>query len=99
MLYYDRISVSEGRDADKTGSDVSKSCNLCYLYFFKNKNFNYQPCVCDGSHNLSQRATSLNEIKIVCVENNDYRILSNMSLKESIRLLERSDLTEKFEYL
>ena len=53
----------------------------------------------DGGHNLSQRNTSLNEIKIVCVENNDYRILSNMSLKESIRLLERSDLTEKFEYL
>ena len=96
MLYYDRISVSEGIDANKTGSDVSKLCNLCYFYFFKKQNCNYELYVFDRCHGLSQRATDLNEIKIVFVKNNYYGILSNISHKESIQLLERSDLTEKF---
>ena len=93
MLYYDRIWVFDSKYPNKTGSDVSKLCDLCY--FFKNQNFKYQPYFCYGCHGLSQRATDLNETKFVCVKKNNYRILSNISCKESTQLLKRSDLTEK----
>ena len=62
MLYYNRISIVEGIDADKTGNDISKMCDTYFFYFFENKNFNYQPYVCNRCHGASQRATNLNEI-------------------------------------
>ena len=33
MLQYDRISVSEGIDIDKTGA--SKVCIICHYWYFK----------------------------------------------------------------
>ena len=99
MLYHNRVSVSEGINANKTGNDLSKLCDICYFYFFKNKTFNYEPYICNGCHGTSQKATNLNEIKVFYIKNSNYRVVSNLSCKESIWLLERSDLTEKFGYL
>ena len=53
MLYYNRISFIKGIDADKTGNDISIMYDICFFYFFKNKNFNYQPYVCKGCHGAS----------------------------------------------
>ena len=39
MLFYDRISESEGIDANHTGLGTSKECNICHFYFFKNRTF------------------------------------------------------------
>ena len=47
MLFYDRISESEGIDANDTGLDTSKECNVCHL-FLKDRNFLYQPLVYNG---------------------------------------------------
>ena len=53
MLFYDRISESEGIDANLTGMDTSKECNICHFYFFKNRNLLYQLLVCNGCHDAS----------------------------------------------
>ena len=60
MLYYKRISLSEGINTNKTGNDVSKLCDICCFYFYKNKNCNYEPYICDRCHGASQRTTNLN---------------------------------------
>ena len=39
MLYYNRISGSEGIDSNYTGLDTSKECNVCHLYSFKAETF------------------------------------------------------------
>ena len=53
MLFYDRVSLSEGIDINKNGSDISRSSYLCCFYFFKDKNFSYQPYVCDSCLELA----------------------------------------------
>ena len=50
MLEYDRIDVSEGIDMNKTSS--SKECDICHCSYFLNKNFNYEPYICIGCHDL-----------------------------------------------
>ena len=53
MLFYDRKSESESIDANRTGLDTSKECNICHFYFFKDRNFLYQPHVCNGCYDTS----------------------------------------------
>ena len=47
MLEYDRIDISERIDVNKS-SDKSKECDICHYQYFLNKNFTYQPHLCNG---------------------------------------------------
>ena len=64
MLEYDRIDLSEGIDVSKS-EDTSKKCNLCQYYYFVFKNFNYQRHTCDGCHDISTKAISMQNIAII----------------------------------
>ena len=50
MLQYDRIDISEGIDINKTSA--SKECNICHYWYFLDKNFNYDPYLCNECHDL-----------------------------------------------
>ena len=93
MLFYNRISESEGIDANRTGLDTSKECNFC---FFKDRNFLYQPHACNGCHDVSLHAISLTYFKVTLVKDNTYRVASNLLHNESYRLIESSSLNDKF---
>ena len=54
MLKYERIHISEGIDTNKL--DKSKECDICYYWYFLDKNFNYEPYLCNGSHDLMQKS-------------------------------------------
>ena len=54
MLEYDRIDVSEGVDINKI--NASKECDICHYWCFLDKNLNYEPYLCDGCHDLMQKA-------------------------------------------
>ena len=54
MLEYDRIDISEGIDINKT--NASKIVRYLSLLVFLNKNFNYEPYLCNGCHDLMQKA-------------------------------------------
>lgn len=68
MLFYKRISESEGIDPNCTGLDNSKECNICHSYFFKKRNFLYQSLICNGYHDASLRTMSLTDIKIIPIK-------------------------------
>ena len=57
ILLFDRVSVSEGIKINKNGSDILRVCYLCSFYFFKDKNFSYQPYVCDSCLELTRKVT------------------------------------------
>ena len=57
MLYYDRIDVSEGIDANKTSK--SKEWDICHYWYFLNKGFKFQPNVGNGCHDLSMMSMNL----------------------------------------
>ena len=50
MLEYDRIDISEEVDINKTNE--SKECNICHYLYFLDKNFKYEPYLCNGCHDL-----------------------------------------------
>ena len=72
MLEYDRIDISEEIDVDKTS--LSKECDICHYWYFKDIGFKYEKYLCKGCHNLMQKAMSFNNVAIVYVKENAYRI-------------------------
>ena len=105
MLFYSKITESEGIDTVeganvvRTNVESSKQCDICHFYFFKNRNFTYQPRVCYECHGAALRAQSIADIKIITTMKGTFRVVSNISHSEIVRLLETSDLDEKFGYL
>ena len=44
MLEYDRINISKGIDSNKT--NASKECKIYHYWYFLDRNFKYEPCIC-----------------------------------------------------
>ena len=71
MLEYDRIDISEGIDVNKTS--LSKECDICHYWYFKDIGFKHEPYLCNGCHDLMQKAMSFNNVAIVYVKESAYR--------------------------
>ena len=94
MLEYQRIDIPEGIDLNK--SDKSKECDICYYLYFLDKNFNYEPYLCNGCHDLMQKAISFNDVAIASIKGSDYRIhFWYMSKSDAISMLNNSCLDNK----
>ena len=72
MLEYDRIDISEGIDINRTS--ISKEYDICHFWYFKDIGFKYEPNLCNGCHNLMQKAISCNDVASVYVKGSAYRI-------------------------
>ena len=95
MLEYGRIDISKGIDLSKS-NDKSKECDICHYWYFLDKNFSYQPHVCNGCHDLMQKAMSFNDVAIVSIKDNDYRIhFWHMSKDDAISIMRNSNLIDK----
>ena len=92
MLENDRIDISEGIDTDKTSA--SKECNICHYWYFLD--INYDPYLCNGCHDLIQKAMNFKNVAIVSLKGNDYRIhFSYISKNDVITLMTNSGLIDK----
>ena len=72
MLEHDRIDISEGIDVNKT--NLSKECDICHYWYFKDVGFKYEKYLCNGCHDLIKKTMSFNNIAIVYIKRNAYRI-------------------------
>ena len=94
MLERDRIDVSEGIDVNKT--NLLKECDICHYWYFKNIGFKYEPYHCNGFHDLMQKAMRFNNVAIVYVRGNAYRIhFWYMGKDYSINIINGSNLVDK----
>ena len=94
MLEYERIDLSKGIDLNKTSK--SKKCDICHYWSFLDKNFNYEPYLCNGCHGLMQKAINFNDVAIASIKRSDYRIhFWYMSKSDAINLLNNSVLDNK----
>ena len=57
MVEYDRIDISEGIHVNKT--NLSGECDLCHYWYFKDIGFKYEKYLCNGCHDLMQKAMLL----------------------------------------
>ena len=94
MLEYDRIDVSEEIDIDKTNR--SKECDIYHYWYFLDKSFDYEKYLCNGCHDLMQKAMSFYDVATVSIKGNDYRIhFWYMSKNDAIALMTNSNLKDK----
>ena len=94
MLEYDRIDISEDIDINKT--NASKECDSCCYWYFLDKNFSYEPYLCNGCHYLMQKAVNFNNVAIVSIKINDYRIhFWYINKDKAISIMHNSNLNEK----
>ena len=73
MLERDRNDLFDGIDTTKIKL-VSRECSLRGFWYSIEQNFKYQKYLCNGCHDLMQKAMSFNNAAIVSVKANDYRI-------------------------
>ena len=98
MLEYNRIDILEGIYVNKTS--VSKECDICHYWYFKDIGFKYEPYLCNGYHDLMQKAMSFNDAAIVYVKGNAYRIhFWYMSKDDAINIINNSNLADKKDVL
>ena len=94
MFENDRIDTSEGIDVNKTSS--SKECDICHYWNFKDIGFKYQPYLCNGCHDLMQKAMSFNNVAIIYVKGSTYRIeFRYMSKDDATNIMNNSNLVDK----
>ena len=68
MLEYHKIDISEGIDTNKK---VHQKSDICHYWYFLDKNFNYEPYLCNGCHDLMQKAMNFNDVAIVSIKGID----------------------------
>ena len=94
MLEYERIDISEGIGVNKT--NLLKECDICHYWYFKDIGFKDEPCLFNGCHNLMQKAMSFDNIAIVYIKGNAYRInFWFMSKDDAINIMNGSILIDK----
>ena len=98
MLAYERIDISDGIDVNE--SDKSKKYMLCHYWCFLDKNFSYEPYLCDGCYNMTQKCNELKNIAIIHIKKSAYRIcFLFMSKRKAKKLMVNSNLTDKKGFL
>ena len=66
------------------------------LLIFKDIGFKYEKYLCNGFHDLMQKAMSFNNVAIVYVKGNAYRIhFWHMSKDDAIKIMNGSNLADK----
>ena len=94
MLEYERIDISEGIDVNKT--NLSKECDICHYWYFKDIGFKYEPYLCNGCYDLMQKTMGFNNIAIVYIKGSAYRIhFWCMNKDDAINIMNRSNLVHK----
>ena len=95
MLEYDKIDLSEGIDVNRC-KDTSRKCSLCKYYYFLNKNFNYQRYLCDGCHDMSVKALSMQHLTIIYHGGHAYCVnYMFMSRNDAFNLIKNSIIIDK----
>ena len=94
MLEYERIDISEEVYVNET--NLSKECDICQYWYFKDIAFKYEPYLCNGCHYLIQKAMGFNNIAIVYIKENAYRIhFWYISKDDAINIMNGSNLVDE----
>ena len=90
MLQYEKIDVSEGIDVNKTS--LSKECELCHYWFFKDVGFRFEEHVCNRCHDLLTMAHSLKNIAVLSAKEATFKCsLMGPTKSEVLKKLNNSE--------
>ena len=76
---------------------MSKECDIFHYWYFKDIGFKYEKYFCNACHDLMQKAINFNNVAIVFVKENAYRIhFWYMSKDDAINIMNGSNLADKW---
>ena len=74
----------------------SKECDICHYWYFLDKNLTNERYLCNGFHDLMQKAMNFNDVVILSTEGNCCKIhFWYMSKDDAISIMHNSNLNEK----
>ena len=77
-------------------TNLLKECDTCHYWYFKDTGFTCEPYLCNGCHDLMQKAMTFNKVAIVYVKGNTYRShFWCMSKDNAINIINGSNLVDK----
>ena len=77
-----------------------KKCDNCLYWYFKDIGFKYKPYLCNGCHDLIQKAMGFNDVAIVYAKENAQRIhFCHISKDDAIGIINSSNLIDKKGFL
>ena len=95
MLECDRIDLSDGID-NKKCKETSTKFSLCKFYYFLDKNFNYEPYLCNGCYDMSLKAISMQNLAIINHNGNAYGVnFAFMRTKDAFNLIKNAVKIDK----
>ena len=75
---------------------MPKECDICHYWHFKDTDFKYEKYLCNGRHDIMQKAMSFNNVAVVYVKGNAYTINFWYRCKDDIiNIVSGSNLTRK----
>ena len=87
MLQYQKISVSERIDVNKTSA--SKECELCHYWFFKDVGFKFEENVCNRCHDLLRMGHCLKNTAILSAKGSFFRcLLMGITKNEALKKIQ-----------
>ena len=94
MLEQEKKYISEEIDVNKR--NLSKDCDICQYWYFKDIGFKYKPYLCNGCRDLMQKTMSFNNVAVAYVKENASRInFWYMSKDDAINIVNGSNLDDK----
>ena len=94
MLQSKKNNVSEGIDTTKTS--VSKECELCHYWYFKDVRFRFEPHICNKCNDVLMTTYELKNIMILNVKRVGFRcIVWSISRDEAVNRLNNSLVEDK----
>ena len=95
MLYCDRIGAPGGINFNKTSA--SKECDICHYWYFLDKRFRFQPCICKKCHDVLMMSMNHSiDIAILNINSADfYCIINGINKSEAVILLQKANLNGK----
>ena len=69
---------------------------MCHYWYFEDIGIKYESYLCNGCHDLMQKAMSFNDVEIVYVNGSAYRIhFLHVSKDDVINIMNNSNLIDK----
>ena len=69
---------------------------MCHYWYFEDIGIKYEPYLCNGCHDLMQKAMGFNDVEIVYVNGSAYRIhFLHVSKDDAINIMNNSNWIDK----
>ena len=93
MLEYDRIDISERIEINKI--NASKEWDICHYWYFKDIGFKFEPYLCNGCHDLVQKAMSFNDVALFMLKEMLTIHFWYISKDDAISVMNNSNIVDK----